>query len=170
MNKRAGYFKRLGQPTVIRIGNRPQIVKTGDTILADFDFMMTQTGWKYEPKFDPKKASKIAQTQVRPERPSVPIIGAVQINSKSIQAPAPVVTPTDPVVVDVKTLAESQQREIVINIDKLKPLKNLDNKDWVKFTAEDIIAILNEAHIDFTAVGRKKWDLLRFLKGIVQDL
>ena len=74
--KRATYFRRIGPNVVLTIGRGNKLVKTGDVILADFDFMMTQNGWKFEPRFDPKKHVKETNENhmihaVKQKRPSV---------------------------------------------------------------------------------------------------
>jgi hypothetical protein len=170
MAKRTGFFKRIGTPTVLMIGNTPKIVKTNDVIHADFDFMMTQSGWKFEPKFDPTKANT-APAAAKPRATIQQLHDTYKaINAKSIPVllTPPSKTVTNTVITESNTSTASA--DIVINIDKLKGLKVLTNKDWMKLSKDDCLAILQEARADYSHVEQSKWELVKFIKKLIQDL
>ena len=173
--KRVGFFKRIGKP--IRLGNLP--VNTGDVIKADYEFIMEQMegGWLY---IDPKKQRP---PQPRPmQRPTQPskfeptVIRTESVESTTIEE--------NDAIKAVTNLYESIEQDrkaewdkanpppapIEVNIDKLKELKKLTNKEWFSVTKDQSIKLLTEAHIDFSHVPKTKWELVKFIKGIIKDL
>lgn len=170
--KRVGFFKRIGKPT--RMGN--MVVKTGDIIKADYEFMMEQRegGWLYI------KAPNAPIQQPRQQPTMVPKFEPEVIKTESVEN---LTKEENDVIKDVTNLYESiesqrkqeieqarPQESTVVNIDKLKELKNLTNKEWFKITKEQAISILTEAGIDFSQVKKEKWELIKFIKKIIKDL
>jgi hypothetical protein len=163
--RRIGFFKRIGKP--IQIGSN--IVRPGDIIKADFDFIMEQKegGWLYLKT--PAQASQPQQKpQVRPQQKPPTF--------------EPEVIKTEDAVKDVLQMYENIEKErqaqvekkddapIVVNIDKLKELKSLSNKDWITVKKDQCIKLLTESHVDFSHVPNEKWALVKFIKGIIKDL
>jgi hypothetical protein len=173
---RIGFFKRVGPP----IGN----IKTGDVIKADYDAIMQlrEGGWMYlkQPSQDLMNKQKFASQQKAPIQPQsyepkiIPIDSPTWNESKS----------EDDQIKDVvnfyESIEKSRQQEvekmlpptpsIEVNIDKLRELKKLTNKEWFSVTKEQSIKLLTEANIDFAHVPKTKWDLVKFIKGIIKDL
>ena len=173
--KRIGFFKRIGRPT--QIGNL--LVKTGDIIKADFDFIMEQRegGWLY---INPKQQSQL-QPKQQPTVQVVPkfepeVIKTEPISQASIEE--------NDAIKDITNLYESIENKrkeewdranpppapMEVNIDKLKELKKLSNKEWFSVTKEQCVKLLTEAHIDFSHVQNTKLELIKFIKGIIKDL
>jgi hypothetical protein len=179
--KRVGFFKRIGKPT--QLGNLP--VKTGDVIKADFDFMMEQKegGWMYIRTN--QETPKPLPTQPRPivaqRPPSVPSFEPTVIKT---EPPQQLTEEEVGAIKEVTSLYESIEKErqdemdkskpqpqsIEVNIDKLRELKKLTNKDWFAVTKDQSIKLLTDANIDFSHVPKTKWDLVKFIKGIIKDL
>lgn len=176
--KRVGFFKRIGKPTWI--GKLP--VNTGDTIKADFDFIMEQRegGWLY---IDPKKQQvpqrqqqQPVQRQPAPQNFEVSIIKtevASQLNDEESDAIKTVTNLYESIEQNRKEeldKANPPPAPIEVNIDKLRELKKLTNKEWFSVTKEQSIKLLTEANIDFSHVPKTKWELVKFIKGIIKDL
>jgi hypothetical protein len=173
--KRVGFFKRIGKP--IYIGG--SLVRTNDVIKADFEFIMEQRegGWLFiQPKVQPKAQPNQPQRPINQPQPSF----------------EPTIIKTDPItaadefdaIKEVTNLYESIEKEqkakweeanpapapIEVNIDKLKELKKLSNKEWFSVTKEQATKLLTDANIDFSHVQKTKWELVKFIKGIIKDL
>jgi hypothetical protein len=177
--KRIGFFKRIGNP--VSIGKLH--VKTGDVIKADFDFIMEQKegGWLYIKQPTPVKPQPLQNTRERRVMHPAPRPEGLPILS----------TPSKPVTVeeqnavrDVTNFYENVERvrleelekanppppPIEVNIDKLKEMKKLSNKEWMSVTKDQSIKLLKEANIDFSHVASNRWELVKFIKGIIKDL
>jgi hypothetical protein len=174
-----GFFKRIGRP--IPMGNK--MVRTGDIIKIDYNFMMNQgvDGWLYIPPEKLKNVQGALKTPSKEPRetqspytiPTLPtkfemdVIQVDEINSLN----------------DITRMYESienkgkeeiiesrPEKSVVVNIDKLKELKLLDNKQWISVTKAQLFAWLDEANVDYSHVQKTKWDLIKFIKGIIKDL
>ena len=171
--KRIGFFKRIGKPT--RIGNLP--VNTGDVIKADFEFIMEQRegGWLY---IDPTKRviNKQVQRPVTPPNIELTVIKTDNVDMGTIEENDSIRNITNL----YESIEQSRKEEmdianpppssVEVNIDKLKELKKLTNKEWFSVTKDQSIKLLTEAHIDFSHVPKTKWELVKFIKGIIKDL
>ena len=186
--KRVGFFKRIGRPT--RLGKL--LVNTGDVIKADFDFIMEQLegGWLViQPNQQPKAPQPRPMThrdtpkyQPKVESKVDPIVKqAVEVVNSYVES-----TKEDEIesITTISNMYESIERKrkeeleqsnshpvsIEVNIDKLRDLKKLSNKEWMTVTKDQSIKLLTEANIDFSHVPKTKWELVRFIKGIIKDL
>ena len=177
--KRVGFFKRIGKPT--RLGNL--LVNTGDVIKADFDFIMEQQegGWLY---IDPRK-QQLPQQRPQPQPQRMPTPSSkfepTVIKTDSVET---ISTDESDAIKAVTNLYESIEQgrkaewdkanpapaPIEVNIDKLRELKKLTNKEWFSVTKDQSIKLLTEANIDFSHVPKTKWELVKFIKGIIKDL
>jgi hypothetical protein len=178
--KRVGFFKRIGRPT--RLGKL--LVNTGDVIKADFDFIMEQLegGWLV---IQPNQQSKVPQPRPMTHRDTPKFVPKVEhtvdvVNSyvESLK------NEENESITSVNLMYESIERQrkeelehsnrhpvsIEVNIDKLRDLKKLTNKEWMTITKDQSIKLLTEANIDFSHVPKTKWELVRFIKGIIKDL
>ncbi len=176
--KRVGFFKRIGKPT--RLGNLP--VNTGDVIKADYEFIMEQCegGWLY---IDPKKQQipqRPPQQQVQRQMPQ-PRYDSVVINTEKASQLNEEESDAIKTVTNLYESIEQNRKEeldkanpppapLEVNIDKLRELKKLSNKEWFSVTKEQSIKLLTEANIDFSHVPKTKWELVKFIKGIIKDL
>jgi hypothetical protein len=176
--KRIGFFKRIGKPT--RLGNVS--VNTGDVIKADFDFIMEQLegGWLY---IDPKK-QQIPQRSQQPMQPQqlpqqrydttiIKTDDNLQLNDEEIDSIKTVTNLYESIEQGRKEEMEKANptpAPLEVNIDKLRELKKLTNKEWFSVTKEQSIKLLTEANIDFSHVPKTKWELVKFIKGIIKDL
>ena len=176
--KRVGFFKRIGRPT--RLGNLQ--VKTGDIIKADFDFIMEQLegGWLV---IQPNQQQKVPQPRPVTHRDTPKFIPkvehAVEVVNTYVES---LKVEENESINAVNTMYESIERKrkeeiekegpppIEVNIDKLRELKKLTNKEWMMVTKDQSIKLLTEANIDFSHVPKTKWELVRFIKGIIKDL
>jgi hypothetical protein len=175
---RIGFFKRVGPP----IGN----IKTGDIIKADYDAIMEhrEGGWMYLKQ--PSQALMNQQRVVAPKPMPQPIQRpsyepkVIQMDSPSWNEGKSEDDQIKEVVNFYESIEKSRQEEIdraipptpsiEVNIDKLKELKKLTNKEWFSVTKDQSIKLLTEANIDFSHVPKTKWDLVKFIKGIIKDL
>jgi hypothetical protein len=176
--KRVGFFKRIGRPT--RLGKL--LVNTGDIIKADFDFIMEQLegGWLV---IQPNQQPKVSQPRPMTHR-DTPIFKpkvehAVEVVNSYVDS---IKVEENESITTVSNMYESIERQrkdemdkqqpspIEVNIDKLRELKKLTNKEWMTVTKDQSIKLLTEANIDFSHVPKTKWELVRFIKGIIKDL
>ena len=175
--KRVGFFKRIGKPT--RLGNLS--VNTGDVIKADFEFIMEQPegGWLYiDPKKQqvPQRPQQPIQRQIPQPRYDTVVISAEkasQLNEEESDAIKTVTNLYESIEQNRKEeldKANPPPAPLEVNIDKLKELKKLTNKEWFSVTKDQSIKLLTEANIDFSHVPKTKWELVKFIKGIIKDL
>lgn len=194
MNKRTGFFKRIGPPVVLTIGRSNQVVKTGDVILADFDSMMQREGWKFEPHFNAKKEKMEIRTRPASQAQENPN-QLIQISNmqrreltqqpRNKSASESMIDKSYQEMIENNTIKLSNLKElerderadpvktesnIEVNFDKLKELKTLKNNDWIKYTKQMCHDILNEAHIDHNHIPNEKWELVNFIKSVIQDI
>jgi hypothetical protein len=197
MNKRPGFFRRVGSPIILTVGRSNRIVKTGDVILADFNSMMEKEGWKFEPRFDPTREKMEMQKVANPSN-NVP--AATESSNQLLQisdmkrrelttqprqrsaseraidkrydelVEANVIKLSSIAELDERAIKKQPEEEIVVNFDKLKALKKYSNKEWFAVSKEQCVAILTEAHIDFAHVKNEKWELVKFIKSVIKDI
>ena len=179
--KRIGFFKRIGNP--VNIGNVH--VRTGDVIKADFEFIMEQKegGWlfikqptKVKPvSLQPTRERRVMHPQPRPE--GLPVLTTPSPPTISVEDEQNAVIEVNKFYESIeKTRLQELEKAtpppppIEVNVDKLKELKKLTNKEWLKVTKEQCMKLLKDANIDFSHIPNTKWDLVKFIKGIIKEL
>lgn len=177
--RRVGFFKRIGRP--VNIAGRT--VNTNDVIKADFDFIMEQRegGWLYINPNQQQKPKPQQQPVVPPIKPTMPAFEPEIIKTDSSES---MTSDENDSIKSVMNLYESIENErkletekassppvsIEVNIDKLRELKKLSNKEWFAVKKDQCIKLLTDANIDFSHVPKEKWELIKFIKGIIKDL
>ena len=169
---RLGVYKKIfGSPEVININGKLIPVKSGESIIADARIMMGKRGFSFvrfvedtpetltvqpfpKMKGDDGQSISIETTQAFQE---------VDIQEVFISEEEVKTVPVE----ETKYKNETITEQVGFKQELIDELKTYNHRQWFTMKKNEIKKILSDAGIDFSHIPDEKWELLSFLKTLI---
>jgi len=164
----AVYKKVFGEPEVMNLSGKMVRVSRGEHIAAPAQVMLGRRGFSFVRFVDdtPETLTSQPVPQMRgntfdDQTVSVETMNAFEeINIEEVIINEEEVTPAKP-------KEEIPPEDTGFKQDVIDNLKSYNHRQWFTMKKNEIKKILSDAHIDCSHVPDEKWELLKFLKGLI---